>query len=47
MIVAEDADILVILTARATEEEIYFLKLDKQKGPSNLYSSKSFEATHP
>lgn len=31
--VAEDVDILVILTARAKEEEIYFLKLGKQKVP--------------
>lgn len=48
IIVAEDVDILVILTARATvEKEIYFLKLGKQNAPSTVYSSKSFEIGYP
>lgn len=51
IIVAEDVDILVILTARAKveklEKEIYFLKLGKQNSSSTLYSSTSFEIDYP
>lgn len=48
VIVAEDVDILVILTARAKEEkEIYFLKLGKQNAPTVIYSSKSFKTSYP
>lgn len=48
IIVAEDVDILVILTARAkVEKEIYFLKLGKQNASSIVYSSQSFEICYP
>lgn len=48
VIVAEDIDILVILTARAkVEEEIYYLKMGKQNSPSLIYSSKSLEVEYP
>lgn len=48
IIVAEDVDILVILTARATEdEEILFLKLGKQRVQTVIYSSKSLEIKYP
>lgn len=48
VIVAEDVDVLVILTARAkADEEIYFLKLGKQNVNSVIYSSKSFELNYP
>lgn len=48
VIVAEDVDILVILTARAeAEKEIYFLKLGKQNVPSLIYSSNSFAVNYP
>lgn len=51
IIVAEDIDIRVILTARAKlekiEKDIYFLKLGKQNSSSTLYSSKSFEIGYP
>ncbi|XP_052758830.1 uncharacterized protein LOC128202453 [Galleria mellonella] len=48
IIVAEDVDILVILTARATEdEEILFLKLGKQRVQTVIYLSKSLEIKYP
>lgn len=48
IIVAEDIDVLVILTARAKiDKEIYFLKLGKQKEPSTFYSSKSLDLNYP
>lgn len=48
LIVAEDVDILVILTARATEKkEILVLKLGKQNAPSAIYTPKSFEINYP
>lgn len=48
VIVAEDIDVLVILTGRAkAEEEIYFLKIGKQNVDAAVYSSKSFEMINP
>ncbi|CAG9827390.1 unnamed protein product [Diabrotica balteata] len=48
VIVAEDIDVLVILTARAkADEEIYFLKLGKQNVNSVIHSSKSVELNYP
>lgn len=48
VIVAEDVDILVILTARARmDKEIYFLKLGKLHVASVVYSSKSFASEYP
>lgn len=48
VIVAEEIDVLVILTGRAkAEEEIYFLEHSKQNAPAAVYSSKSLETKYP
>lgn len=46
--ITADVNTLVILTARAkVDEEIYFLKLGKEKVPSMISSSESFELHYP
>ena len=48
VIVAEDIDVIVILTGRAkADEEIYFLKLSKQNVAAAVYSPKSLETNFP
>lgn len=47
VVVEEDVDLLVILTARAlVTQEIVFLKPDKTNVERKLYSSRSFDQNH-